>query len=140
MGLRSYLFKSNKALLISLSSIQTRRTTNGIITASVVILAVIAVSVLFELHAIPLALSVPLFLVPVSVYTTIVGFRYRQAPHITQDYSYHFVWAAVMLAVGVLWIALYEKLGMVIGVIAVLSIALGYVYLNKIKSTRIYSN
>jgi len=123
-----------------LSSIQTSRTTNGIITASVVILAVIAVSALLELHAIPLALSVPLFLVPVSVYTTIVGFRYRQAPHITQDYSYHFVWAAVMLAVGVLWIALYEKLGMVIGVIAVLSIALGYVYLNKIKSTRIYSN
>ena len=123
-----------------MSSIQTSRTTNGIITASVVILAVIAVSALLELHAIPLALSVPLFLVPVSVYTTIVGFRYRQAPHITQDYSYHFVWAAVMLAVGVLWIALYEKLGMVIGVIAVLSIALGYVYLNKIKSTRIYSN
>ena len=140
MGLRSYLFKSNKALLISLSSIQTRRTTNGIITASVVILAVIAVSALLELHAIPLALSVPLFLVPVSVYTTIVGFRYRQAPHITQDYSYHFVWAAVMLAVGVLWIALYEKMGIVIGVIAVLSIVLGYVYLNKIKSSKIYSS
>ena len=140
MGFRLHLFKSKKTLLISLSSIQTRRTTNGIITASVVILAVIAVSALLELHAIPLALSVPLFLVPVSVYTTIVGFRYRQAPHITQDYSYHFVWAAVMLAVGVLWIALYEKMGIVIGVIAVLSIALGYVYLNKIKSTRIYSN
>ena len=123
-----------------MSSIQTCRTTNGIITASVVILAVIAVSALLELHAIPLALSVPLFLVPVSVYTTIVGFRYRQAPHITQDYSYHFVWAAVMLAVGVLWIALYEKVGIVIGVISVLSIALGYVYLNKIKSARIYSN
>ena len=123
-----------------MSSIQTCRTTNGIITASVAIFAVIAVFALLELHAIPLALSVPLFLVPVSVYTTIVGFRYRQAPHITQDYSYHFVWAAVMLAVGVLWIALYEKLGIVIGVIAVLSIALGYVYLNKIKSTRIYSN
>jgi hypothetical protein len=138
MGLRLYLFKSKKTLLISLSSIQTRRTTNGIITASVVIFAVIAVFALLELHAIPLALSVPLFLVPVSIYTTIVGFRYEQAPHITQDYSYDFVWAAVMLAVGVLWIALYEKMGIVIGVIVVLSIVLGYVYLNKIKSSRIY--
>ncbi len=126
--------------MISLSSIQTRRTTNGILTASVVILAIIAVSAMLELHAIPLALSVPLFLVPVSVYTTIVGLRYKQAPRLTQDYTYYFTWAAVMLSVGVSWILLYEKTGMIIGVIAVLSIVLGYVYLNKIKSSRIYEN
>ncbi|MFZ1077664.1 MAG: hypothetical protein WAN47_09590 [Nitrosotalea sp.] len=123
-----------------MSSIQTRRTTNGILTASVVILAIIAVSAMLELHAIPLALSVPLFLVPVSVYTTIVGLRYKQAPRLTQDYTYYFTWAAVMLSVGVSWILLYEKTGMIIGVIAVLSIVLGYVYLNKIKSSRIYEN
>lgn len=134
-----YLLKSKQALLISLS-IQTLRTTNGTLTASVVILAVIAVSALLELHAIPLALSVPFFLVPVSVYTTIVGLRYRQTHHITQDYSYYFVWAAVMLAVGISWIVIYEKAGPVVGIISVLSIALGFVYLNKIKSSAIHVN
>ncbi len=120
-----------------MSIIQTRRTTNGILTASVVIPAIIAVSVLLELHAIPLVLSVPLFLVPLSVYTTIVGLRYKQVSHLTQDYTYYFTWAAVMLSVGISWILLYEKTGIIIGVIAVLSIVLGYVYLNKMKSSMI---
>jgi hypothetical protein len=119
------------------SIIQTRHTTNGILTASVVILAIIAVSALLELHAIPLVLSVPLFLVPVSIYTTIVGLKYKQVPHLAQDYTYYFTWAAVMLSVGVSWILLYEKTGIIIGAIAVLSIVLGYVYLNKIKSSMI---
>ncbi|MGB6464393.1 MAG: hypothetical protein WA799_07150 [Nitrosotalea sp.] len=119
-----------------MSSIQIR-TTNGILTTSVMIFSIIAVSALVQLHAIPLVLSVPLFLVPVSIYTTIVGLKYKHVPHLTQDYGYYFTWAAIMLAVGILWIALYEKMGIIIGVIAVLSIALGYVYLNKIKSSMI---
>lgn len=123
-----------------MSSIQTRRTTNGILTASVIILAIIAVSALLQLHAIPLVLSMPLFLIPVAIHTTIIGLRYKQVPHLTQDYSYHFVWAAIMLSVGVGWILLYEKMGIIIGSIAVLSIALGYVYLNKMKTCMVCAN
>jgi hypothetical protein len=140
MGLRLHLFKSNKALLISLSKIQTRRTTNAILTTSVIILAIIAVAALLQLRAIPLVLSVPLFLVPVSIYTTIVGLKYKQVPHVTQNYSYYLTLAAIMLAAGIGWILLYENMGLVIVIISVLSIALGYVYLNKIKSSRIDTN
>lgn len=122
-----------------MSNIQIR-TTNTIFTVSVVILVIISVSALLQLHAIPLVLSVPLFLVPVSIYTTIIGLKYKQAPHVTQDYSYYLTWAAIMLAIGTSWIVFYEKMGLVIGAIAVLSIALGYVYLNKIKSAVICAN
>ena len=55
----------------------------------------------------------------------------------TQDYSYYFTWAAIMLVIGAEWILLYEKMGIMIGVIAGLSIALGYVYLNRFKSLRV---
>lgn len=105
-----------------------------------IILAIIAVSALLQLHAIPLVLSMPLFLIPVAIHTTIIGLRYKQVPHLTQDYSYHFVWAAIMLSVGVGWILLYEKMGIIIGSIAVLSIALGYVYLNKMKTCMVCAN
>lgn len=45
-----------------------------------------------------------------------------------------------MLAIGIGWIILYEGMGATIGAIVVLSIALGYVYLNKIKSSKIIAN
>ena len=122
-----------------MSNIQIR-TTNNILTASVVILVIISVSALLQLHAIPLVLSVPLFLVPVSIYATIIGLKYKPMPHLTPDHSYYLTWAAIMLAGGISGIVLYEKMGLVIVAIAVLSVALGYIYLNKIKSAVIYAN
>lgn len=129
-----------RALLVLLSKIQTQRTSSTITTVTVVMLTIIAVAALLQLHVIPLVLSAPLFLIPVSIYTTVIGLKNKHEPHITQEYSYHFTWAGIMLAVGIGWIVLYENMGVGIGVIAILSIALGYIYLNKIKSTTINSN
>ncbi|SMH71245.1 hypothetical protein [Candidatus Nitrosotalea okcheonensis] len=122
-----------------MSKIQTHRTSN-ITTITLVILVIIAVAALLQLHLIPLVLSIPLFLIPVSIYTTVLGLRNKQKPYATSDHDYYFTWAGIMLAVGIGWIVLYEKMGVVIGVISILSIVLGYVYLNKIKSTMINSN
>ncbi|MGI0046008.1 MAG: hypothetical protein ACREBB_02305 [Nitrosotalea sp.] len=122
-----------------LSRIQIHRASNTT-TTTVVILAIIAVAALLQIHVIPLVLSFPLFLIPVAIYTTIVGLKSRYEPHKTEDHSYHFTWAAIMLSVGVGWIILYEGTGVIIGAIAVLSITLGYVYLNKVKSSMINAN
>ena len=118
---------------------QTHRT-SSITTVTVIILVIIAVAALLQLHVIPFVLSIPLFLIPVSIYTTVIGLKNKRISHITQDYGYYLTWAGIMLAVGIGWIVLYENMGIVIGVIVVLSITLGYVYLNKIKSTIINSN
>lgn len=129
-----------RTLLVLLSKIQTQRTSSTITTVTVVMLTIIAVAALLQLHVIPLVLSVPLFLIPVSIYTTVVGLKNKHEPHITQDHGYHLTWAGIMLAVGIGWIVLYENMGVMIGVIAILSIALGYIYLNKIKTATINSN
>ncbi len=134
------LFISTKTLLMLLSNIQSHRTSSTITTATVVILAIIAVAALFQLHVIPLVLSIPLFLIPVSIYTTVIGLNKKKEFHITQDYSYYFTWAGIMLAIGIGLVVIYENMGIVIGVISVLSIALGYVYLNKIKSAMFKTN
>lgn len=118
-----------------MSEIQTHRIPSTRTTATVVMLAIIAVAALLQLHVIPLVLTVPLFLVPLSIYVTMLGLKNRQRPHITQNYSYYFTWGGIMVAVGVGWITLYENMGVIIGAIAILSIALAYVYLNKIKSS-----
>ena len=106
-----------------------------ITTTTVVILAIIAVAALLQSHVIPIILSIPLFLIPLSIYTTTIGLNKKKELHITQDYSYYFTWAGIMLAIGIGWIVIYENMGIVIGVISMLSIALGFVYLNKIKSS-----
>lgn len=118
-----------------MSRIQAYHTPNTTTTVTVVILAIIAVAALLQLHTIQLVLSFPLFLIPVAIYTTIIGFRSKQEPHKTQDYSYHFEWAGIMLAVGIGWVILYFGMGIIIGAISVLSVALGYVYLDKLKSS-----
>ncbi|MGI0072612.1 MAG: hypothetical protein ACREA3_02225 [Nitrosotalea sp.] len=123
-----------------MSSIHTHRTPNTITTVTVVLLAIIAVAALLQLRIIPPVLSVPLFLIPIAIYTTIIGLKSKHEPHKTQNHSYHFTWAGIMLAIGIGWIILYEGMGATIGAIVVLSIALGYVYLNKIKSSKIIAN
>ena len=103
------------------------------------IAVIIAVAILLQLHVVPLVLAIPLFLIPVSIYTTVIGLKSRQERNITQNYSYYFTLSAVMLTIGIAWIVLYENMGVIMTVIAVLAIALGYVYLNKIKSIKIHA-
>lgn len=120
-----------------MSNIQVCSKLNTITTVTVVLLSVIAAAVLLQLSIVPLILTVPVFLIPVSVYTTNIGLSSRKQPHTTQDYSYYLTWAAIMLAIGIEWIILYEKMDIAIGVITGLAIALGYVYLNRFKSRMI---
>jgi len=119
-----------------LSNIQTR-STKTITTVTVVIAITITVAALLQLHEIPLILSIPFFLIPISTYTTIIGLNSRQEHNRTQNYSYYFTWAAIMLAISITWILLYENMGVIMGIIAVLVITLGYVYLNRAKSVMI---
>ena len=123
-----------------LSRIQIHRTPNTITTATVVMLVIISVAILLQLHVMPIILSIPLFLIPLAIYATIIGLKSKHEPHKTQDHSYYFTWGGIMLAVGVGWIILYEGIGVILGIIAVFSIALGYVYLNKTKSSMINFN
>ncbi len=94
----------------------------------------IAVAALLQLHLVPLILTIPLFLIPVSVYTTVIGFKNVKERNMTQDYSYYFTWASIMMIVGIVWIVIDEKLGVIIGIISTLAVALCYVYLNRAKS------
>jgi hypothetical protein len=96
-----------------------------------------AAAILLQLHLIPFILTLPIFLLPVSAYITIIGINSTKERKMTQDYSYYFTWAAIMFVVGIEWILLYEKIGVIIGVIAGLVVALGFVYLNKFKSRMI---
>jgi hypothetical protein len=121
---------------VLLSNIQVSVKSNTIATVTVVLLAIIASTALLQLHVIPFILSIPVFLIPVSVYTTIIGLNSKKESRMTQDHSYYFTWAAIMLTIGAEWILLYEKFGITIGVIDGLAIALGYVYLNRFKSLR----
>ena len=79
---------------------------------------------------IPLILAVPIFLIPVSIYAAVIGI-YKKRHAFPHDYGYHLKWSAIMLSVGVTWLVLYEKLGVIIGIISVLSIILAFVYVNK---------
>ncbi len=99
-----------------------------------------AVAILLQLKTIPLVLTFPLFLIPIGIYTTIIGFKSRRELHKTEGHGYYFTWAGIMLAVGIGWVVLYEGLGVIMGIIMVLAIALGFVYLNKIKSSIISVN
>lgn len=98
-------------------------------------LVIITVAALLQLKAVPLVLTFPLFLIPIGIYTTTIGFTSRKEPHKTEDHSYYFTWAGIILAVGIGWIVFYEGFGVIIGIISVLSITLGFVYLSKIKSS-----
>jgi len=113
-----------------LSTIQTRKISGGTAAATVTILDAIGISALLQLHLLPFVLAVPVFLIPVSIYATVVGIgkKMRAGPH---DYGYHLTWSAIMLSVGVGWVVLYEKMGVISGVISILSIILAYVYINK---------
>lgn len=121
---------------MSLSTIQNYKP-SSIITATIVILCIIVIAALLQFHVIPTLLLIPIFLIPVSLYTTILGFMSKKEIHMTQDYSYYFSWAGIMMAVGIGWIVLYEKMDLIFGVIAIFSIVLAYVYMNKIKSSMI---
>ncbi len=103
------------------------------------IAVIIAVAILLQLHVVPLVLSIPFFLIPFSIYTTVIGLKSKQERNIAQNHSYYFTWSAVMLTIGIGWIVLYENMGVIMTVITVLAIALGYVYLNKIKSVKIHA-
>lgn len=115
-----------------MSSIQTRRFSEATTAATVAILDAIGVSVLLQMHMIGLILAFPVFLIPVSLYTTVIGID-KKRRGVPRDYGYHLKWSAVMLSVGVGWVVLYEKMGVIIGVISVLSVILAYVYLNRIR-------
>ncbi|MDE1766395.1 MAG: hypothetical protein KGI27_09015 [Thaumarchaeota archaeon] len=115
-----------------MASVQTRKISGSTTAATVIILDAIGVIALLQLDIIPIVLAAPLFLIPVSAYATALGINKRR--HVVErDYGYHFAWSAVMLAIGVGWILLYEKAGVMMSMIAVLAIVLGYVHLNKIK-------
>lgn len=116
-----------------LASVQTRKISDSTTAVTVIILDAIGVFALLQLNMVPIILATPLFLIPVSIYTTALGISKRRHG-IKYDYGYHFAWSAIMLAIGAGWILLYEKMGVVISIIAVLAVVLGYVYLNKIKS------
>lgn len=136
--LQNYTTLIGKLVVLPLlSNIQVYGKSNTITSVTVVLVSIIAASILLEFNVIPLILTVPVFLIPVSVYVTIIGVNSKKGPHMTQDYSYHFTWAGIMLVVGIEWILLYEKSGVIIGVIAGLAITLGFVYLNRFKSRMI---
>ncbi|MGI0086477.1 MAG: hypothetical protein ACREBI_00745 [Nitrosotalea sp.] len=117
-----------------MSKIQVHSTSKTVTTATVLMLDAIAVAALLQLHLVPLILTIPLFLIPVSVYTTVIGFKNVKERNMTQDYSYYFTWASIMMIVGIVWIVIDEKLGVIIGIISTLAVALCYVYLNRAKS------
>ncbi len=120
-----------------MSNIQVYRKLNRVTTVTVALLSIILTATLLELRIVPLILTLPVFLFPVSVYTSIIGLYDKKQPHLTHDYTYYFTWGAIMLVTGIEWILLYERMDITIEVIAGLSIALGYVYLNKFKSRTI---
>lgn len=96
-----------------------------------------AAAISLQLHVIPLILTVPIFLIPISIYITIIGLYSKKEHSITQDYGYYFTWAGIMLAACIEWILLYDKMGIIFGVIAGLAVAIGFVYLNRFKSKMI---
>ena len=121
-------------ICIQLSSIQSHRVPNATATATVILLDIIAVAILLQLNQIPLVLSFPAFLFPVGTYTAIIGFRAASEPHKTEKGNYFFTWAAIMLAVGLGWVLLYEGSGFTYVTVAVLSVSLGFMYINKAKN------
>ncbi len=126
-------FKSKHELVNLLSNIQTYKISNAT-TATVIILDAIGIFALLQLNIIPIVLAVPMFLIPISLYTTALGIN-KKMHSVERDYGYHFTWSAIMLAIGVACIVFYEKAGITVSIISVLAIILGYIYLNKIKSS-----
>jgi hypothetical protein len=121
-------------VILPLSNISVYGKSTTITSVTIVLLSIIAAATLLEFNVIPLILTAPVFLIPVSGYITILGLNSKKGPHMTQDYSYHFTWAGILLVVGIEWIFLYEKIDVIVGVIAGLGVALGFVYLNRFKS------
>ncbi|MGI0101617.1 MAG: hypothetical protein ACREA7_03360 [Nitrosotalea sp.] len=117
-----------------MSKVQVHSTSKTVTTATVLMLDAIVVAVLLQLHLVPLILTIPLFLIPVSIYTTVIGFKNVKERSMTQDYGYYFTWASIMMIVGIVWIVIDEKLGVIIGIISTLAVVLCYVYLNRAKS------
>ena len=105
-------------------------------TATVVILAVTCIAVLLQLRMIQPVLAFPLFLLPLSGYLTAVGIARHREERREQAHSYNFVWAGIMAAAGACWIVLYEGQGPIMGAITVLMVSLGYIYLDRLKSSR----
>ncbi|MDE1861937.1 MAG: hypothetical protein KGI33_03385 [Thaumarchaeota archaeon] len=102
---------------------------------TVVAASVVAVAMLLWAHTIPAIVAFPLFLIPVSAYVTVLGVRARHVKRGETSHTYHFIWAAVMMVVGAGWIVLYEGAGPIIGAVVMICIALGYLYLDKAKSS-----
>jgi hypothetical protein len=108
---------------------------NNVISVTVIILVLISLGILIEVNVIPAIISLPLFLVLISIYTTIVGLRAKKVR--TPSHTYSLVWSGIMLSVGIAWLLLYRGLDIIMALISVLVIILVYVYLNHFKSRSI---
>lgn len=117
-----------------MSNIQVHYTQKGTTKAIVILVDIIAIASLLQFHEIPLILSFPLFLIPIAAYTTTAGFKTEKSHRGVEASRYHFTWAGIMSAVGIGWIVLYEGIGIIAGIICILSITLGFIYLHKAKA------
>lgn len=105
---------------------------NNVITVTVIILVLISLGILMEVKVIPPIIGLPLFLVLISIYTTIIGLKSKMGR--TPSHTYGLVWSGIMLSVGAAWLLLYQGVDIIMALISVLIIILVYVYLNHFKS------
>jgi hypothetical protein len=108
---------------------------NNVITVTVIILILISLGMLMEVKVIPPTISLPLFLVLISIYMTILGLKSKLGR--TPSHTYNLVWAGIMLSIGIAWLLLYQGADIIMALISVLIIVLVYVYLNHFKSRSI---
>ncbi len=107
-----------------------------IVAVTVVILVTLGVAFLVLLNIIAPILSIPVSLVPISVYMTFVGFKEPKGGDITPNYAYLLAWAGVLLAVGSAWLVFIVSQNIVVAIMDILIVALVYVYLNWAKSRK----
>ena len=107
-----------------------------VVAVTVVILVTLGVAFLVLLNIIAPILSIPVFLVPISVYMTFVGFKEPKGGDITPNYAYLLAWASVLLAVGSTWLVFIVSQNTVMAIMDILIIALVYVYIGWAKSRK----
>lgn len=103
--------------------------------STVVIVGVILVVLLVQFEGVSILLAVPIFVVLMGAYTTAAGLI-AEGKENGRRHSYYFLWALIMVEVGLDWILLTRGFRPIDVFLIALGLALVYIYLNWGKSRR----